>query len=407
MGQLSGKHVLIGITGGIAAYKVLHLIRLLVSAGAEVRVIMTERACDFVTPLSVSALSHQPVLRDFYDAHDGTWYSHVELGLWADVFVIAPCTANTLAKLAMGIADNLLTTTYISARCPVLVVPAMDLHMYQHAVVQTNLGLLEAVGVEVMPAGEGFLASGLEGAGRLPEPEDIFVHIEGILRPQGTLSDVHVLLTMGPTEEPIDPVRYLSNSSSGQMGCALTESLWARGATVECVVGPAAHVPAMRKGLRVYKVRTAQEMLSECLVHWEACQVGVMCAAVADYRVATPASEKIKRSEEELTLQLVQNPDIAATLGKQKRGEQLLVGFALESHYSADLVKEKVEQKGLDLCVVNCLEDAGAGFGGATNRARLCGPLGAGELRPLESKEALSEAIVDEVEEMLGQLRKG
>lgn len=402
MGGLSGRHVLVGITGGIAAYKMLHLIRLLVSAGAEVKVVMTARACDFVTPLSVSALSQHPVLRDFYDAHDGTWYSHVELGMWADIFVIAPCTANTLAKLAMGIADNLLTTTYLSARCPVLLAPAMDLQMYKHPVVQKNIGLLEASGVKVMPAGEGFLASGLEGAGRLPEPEEIFLRVVGELRPRGALTGVGVLLTLGPTEEPIDPVRFLSNSSSGQMGSALAESLWARGATVECVAGPAAHIPAAREGLHVQPVRTASEMLSACLEHWERCQAGVMSAAVADYRVPSAAREKIKRGEGGLTLQLVQNPDIAATLGARKRAGQVLVGFALESHYSSAVVRDKMVRKGLELCVVNCLEDEGAGFRCSTNRARICGSSGEGELRPLESKQSLSEAIVDELVALLG-----
>ena len=397
MGVLQGRRILIGVTGGIAAYKSALLVRLLKREGAEVRVVMTAMAKEFITPLALATLSGNPIAVEFFDPTNGQWHSHVSLGQWAEAMVIAPATANTLAKMAHGIADNLLCTTYLSARCEVVVAPAMDLDMYAHASTQQNLATLKARGVHVVDPDEGFLASGLEGKGRMAEPETIVEQLRTLLPAVGALHGKRVLVTLGPTVEAIDPVRHISNRSSGRMGSAIVEALLARGAAVECVAGPAKMLPRSAAGLTLRHVTSAEEMLNACLATWDKCNAGIMVAAVGDYRVNRIASQKLHRTADApLTLELIPNADIAATLGKKKQPGQLLVGFALETHDALTHAAEKMEKKNLDLCVLNSLEDQGAGFETSTNVATLMGRDGSScSRRSLESKESLAEAIAD------------
>lgn len=392
--MLRGRRVLLGITGGIAAYKVARLVRLIKKEGGEVKVIMTPAAQQFITPLTMATLSQNPVYGNFFDPTDGRWNSHVSLALWAEAFVIAPATANTLAKMSMGIADNLLTTSYLSARCPVLVAPAMDREMYLHPTTATNLSTLRARGVRVVEPEIGFLASGLEGKGRMAEPETIIQHLRLLFPTDGVLAGKRALVTMGPTREPIDPVRYITNRSSGRMGTALGEALLAKGAEVFCVAGPAAVLPQAHERLQLVKVETAEQMFTACVEEWPNCDAAFMAAAVADYRPAEVAEQKIKRKGDEVTLTLAPNPDIAAALGEKKKPEQLLVGFALESENALEHAKGKIARKRLDLCVVNSLEHVGAGFETLTNVAVLLTPQGVIDERELESKESLAKAIV-------------
>ena len=397
MGVLQGRRILIGVTGGIAAYKSALLVRLLKREGAEVRVVMTAMAKEFITPLTLATLSGNPIAVDFFDPTNGQWHSHISLGQWAEAMVIAPATANTLAKMAHGIADNLLCTTYLSARCEVVVAPAMDLDMYAHASTQQNLATLRARGVHVVDPDEGFLASGLEGKGRMAEPETIVEQLRTLLPAEGALHGKRMLVTLGPTVEAIDPVRHISNRSSGRMGSAVVEALLARGAEVECVAGSAKVLPRSAAGLTTRHVTSAEEMLDACLATWDKCNAGIMVAAVGDYRVNRIASQKIHRTADApLTLELIPNADIAATLGKKKQPGQLLVGFALETHDALTHAAEKMEKKNLDLCVLNSLEDQGAGFETTTNVATLIGRDGSSaSRRSLESKESLAEAIAD------------
>lgn len=397
MGVLQGRKILVGVTGGIAAYKTAAMIRLLKTEGAEVRVVMTEMAKQFITPLTLATLSGHPIAVDFFDPTNGQWHSHVSLGTWAEAFIIAPATANTLAKMAHGIADNLLCTTYLSARCRVIVAPAMDADMYAHPSTQANLNALRERGVAIVDAGVGYLASGLEGKGRMAEPETIVATLRTLLPPVGSLRGKRILVTLGPTVEPIDPVRYISNRSSGRMGSAVVEALLARGAEVLCVAGPAKVLPQPAAGLRLINVETAAEMYEACVQEWDACDAGVMVAAVSDYRVRQMAEKKIHRSAEaSLSLELTPNADIAATLGKMKRKGQLLVGFALETHDALEHATQKIEAKNLDLCVLNSLEDRGAGFETSTNVATLVSrDAGRVQKRNLESKESLAEAIAN------------
>lgn len=397
MGVLQGRRILVGVTGGIAAYKTAAMIRLLKTEGAEVRVIMTEMAKQFITPLTLATLSGNPIAVDFFDPTNGQWHSHVSLGLWAEAFVIAPATANTLAKMAHGVADNLLCTAYLSARCGVIVAPAMDADMYAHPSTQANLNTLRERGVTVVDAGIGFLASGLDGKGRMAEPESIVATLRTTLSPIGALREKRILVTLGPTVEAIDPVRYISNHSSGRMGSAVVESLLARGAEVICVAGPAKVLPQPAAKLHLLRADSATEMFDACVENWDKCDAGVMVAAVSDYRVKQKSDKKLHRSADApLTLEFVPNADIAATLGKSKRKEQLLVGFSLESHDALQHALRKMEMKNLDLCVVNSLEDKGAGFGTLTNVATLISRnANRVEKRNLESKESLAEAIAN------------
>ena len=436
MGILKGRKILVGVTGGIAAYKAAALVRLLRKEDAEVRVVMTPAARNFITPLTLATLSQNPVFTEGFDPSNGQWNSHVSLGTWADLMVVAPATANTLAKMAHGIADNLLLTTYLSARCPVLVAPAMGADMYAHPATQQNLQLLDTYGVRMVAPDKGFLASGLEGKGRMAEPEKVvaeikaalalqkpeYYHIKsqeereaegefytletipGILPPGGEEEELRrrlpmlgrrVLVTLGPTHEPIDPVRFIGNQSSGRMGTAIVEAFSARGAEVYCVCGPAEVLPRERETVHLYRVTTALEMQAACKRIWPSVQFGIMAAAVADYRVAHPATEKIKRNGSLLSLELVPNPDIAAELGAHKGPYQLLVGFALETSEGVEEATRKVKEKQLDLCVLNTLCDEGAGFGYSTNRIAFVTTEGVVEQRELETKREAAEAIVD------------
>lgn len=396
--MLSGKHILLGITGGIAAYKAAALCRLLVKAGAEVQVVMTPLAKQFITPLTMATLSRRPILVEFFDPENGAWNSHVKLGEWADLMLIAPATANTLAKMAHGIADNLLLTSYLSARCPVAVAPAMDLDMYAHTATQENLQTLRRRGVAVVEPDSGELASGLEGKGRMAEPERIAAFVEGLFdEKKKSLSGKRFVVTAGATIEPIDPVRYITNRSTGKMGYALAAELARRGAGVTLVSGRTQlSVP---QGVERVEVETAAEMYEAAVAAFEGADGGVMCAAVADYTPAAVADRKIKKSDDDLSIPLKRTRDIAAELGRRKGG-RLLVGFALETDHEGEHAAAKLERKNLDFIVLNSLRDAGAGFGVDTNRVTLIDRSGAERL-PLMPKSEVAARIVDRMESLL------
>lgn len=395
MHSLSGKHIVLGVTGSIAAYKAATLIRLLVKAGAEVQVVMTAAAKEFITPLTLSTLSGRPVLCDFFDQSDGTWHSHVELGLWADLFIVAPATASTMAKMAYGIADNLLVTCYLATRGRVYIAPAMDLDMYRHPSTIASADRLREMGATILEAEEGELASHLVGKGRLPEPEEIVRRIEEDMDKATTLAGKRLLITSGPTYERIDPVRFIGNYSSGRMGKALAEQAIRMGAEVTLVTGPAQVLPTPHERLRVIRVESADEMLETCR-SVTSYQIAIFCAAVADYKVAHPEEQKVKReSRPSMTIELVPNPDIAALMGKEKGKEQIHIGFALETHLDLEQVRDKMERKNFDLIVANTLEDEGAGFGTDTNRVTLLSRDGSIERSlPLMDKEQVALEIL-------------
>ena len=394
MSPLASKHIVLGVTGGIAAYKSVTLLRLLTKAGAEVQVVMTPSAKQFVTPVTFSSLSQKPVVSEFFTANTGEWHSHVDLGLWADAMVIAPATASTIGKMANGVADNMLVTTYLSAKSPVFVAPAMDLDMMAHPSTQRNIELLKSYGNHIIEPASGELASGLTGRGRMEEPENIVAALERFFSPTQDLAGKHVMITAGPTHEPIDPVRFIGNSSSGKMGRALAAEALRRGARVTVISGPVAiSYPA---GADVVGVTTALEMRDEAVSRFPDADIAVMCAAVADYRPASCADHKIKRSGvDEMTLTLVRNPDIAATLGAMKRPGQRLVGFALETDHAEDNGRGKLASKNLDMIVVNSLEDAGAGFGVDTNRVTMLTADGRRLQGALKSKDGVAADIFD------------
>lgn len=394
MSPLASKHIVLGVTGGIAAYKSVTLLRLLTKAGAEVQVVMTPSAKQFVTPVTFSSLSQKPVVSEFFTANTGEWHSHVDLGLWADAMVIAPATASTIGKMANGVADNMLVTTYLSAKSPVFVAPAMDLDMMAHPSTQRNIELLKSYGNHIIEPASGELASGLTGRGRMEEPENIVAALERFFSPTQDLAGKHVMITAGPTHEPIDPVRFIGNSSSGKMGRALAAEALRRGARVTVISGPVAiSYPA---GADVVGVTTALEMRDEAVSRFPDADIAVMCAAVADYRPASCADHKIKRSGvDEMTLTLVRNPDIAATLGAMKRSGQRLVGFALETDHAEDNGRGKLASKNLDMIVVNSLEDAGAGFGVDTNRVTMLTADGRRLQGDLKSKDGVAADIFD------------
>lgn len=394
MSPLASKHIVLGVTGGIAAYKSVTLLRLLTKAGAEVQVVMTPSAKQFVTPVTFSSLSQKPVVSEFFTANTGEWHSHVDLGLWADAMVIAPATASTIGKMANGVADNMLVTTYLSAKSPVFVAPAMDLDMMAHPSTQRNIELLKSYGNHIIEPASGELASGLTGRGRMEEPENIVAALERFFSPTQDLAGKHVMITAGPTHEPIDPVRFIGNSSSGKMGRALAAEALRRGARVTVISCPVAiSYPA---GADVVGVTTALEMRDEAVSRFPDADIAVMCAAVADYRPASCADHKIKRSGvDEMTLTLVRNPDIAATLGAMKRSGQRLVGFALETDHAEDNGRDKLASKNLDMIVVNSLEDAGAGFGVDTNRVTMLTADGRRLQGALKSKDGVAADIFD------------
>lgn len=387
--MLRGKHILVGITGSIAAYKAAMLVRALVKGGAEVKVVMTPLAKEFITPLTLATLAKNPILVDFFNPENGEWNSHVSLGEWADAYVIAPATANTLAKMAHGIADNLLLTTYLSARCPVFAAPAMDLDMYAHVTTRQNLATLRSHGVQVIEPGEGELASGLSGKGRMAEADEIAACVSAFFEKKKSLQGRKFLVTAGPTVEAIDPVRYISNHSTGKMGYAIAAELAVRGAEVTLVSGPVSlPVPA---GVRRVDVVSARQMFDAAVAAFADVDGAVMCAAVADYTPAHPEDAKIKRKGD-IALALQPTKDIAAELGRAK-GEKLLIGFALETDNEEANAKGKLERKNLDYIVLNSLRDEGAGFGGDTNKITVIGRDGTESAYPLESKSEAASHI--------------
>lgn len=367
---MQGKHIILGITGSIAAYKAAALVRLLVKEGAEVKVVMTGLAKQFITPLTMATVSKHPVMVEFYNPENGDWHSHVDMGLWADLYLIAPATANTIGKMAHGIADNLLLTTYLSAKCPVMVAPAMDLDMYRHPATQQNLDILRGYGNIIVEPEEGELASGLVGKGRMAEPEEIVRFVRDYFKSQAELSGKRVLLTAGPTYEKIDPVRFIGNYSSGKMGFALAEELAARGAEVVLVAGPVA-LKTLHPSIRRIDVESAADMYREVMLYAPESDVVISCAAVADFTPVKTAGVKLKRGEEALRLDLQPTLDIAAALGCQKRPGQVLVGFALETHDEETNALQKLHKKNLDLIVLNSLKDEKACFGYDTNKVTM------------------------------------
>lgn len=368
--MMKGKRILLGITGGIAAYKIAFLIRLLKKKEADVKCIMTPASCDFISPLTISTLSENPVYIDFWNQKDGTWTNHVDLGMWPDVFLIAPLTANTLAKLIHGQSDNLLTATFLSAKSPVIVAPAMDLDMYIHPATKRNLAQLELDGVQIIPAESGELASGLVGQGRLAEPENIVAVLEDFFANSNAFQGQKVLITAGPTYEKIDPVRFIGNHSSGKMGFEIAKVFLNQGAEVTLIAGPTKE-KLTHKNLILHSIQTAEEMLLQVQSSWKTMNVGVFAAAVADYRPESPEVQKIKKNEDKMTINLVKNPDILAWAGANKAEKQKLVGFALETNDAEKHGFEKLTRKNLDFIVVNTLEDKGAGFGVDTNRIKI------------------------------------
>ncbi len=366
--MLGGKNILLGITGGIAAYKTTFLVRLLIKAGAQVKIVMTQSASSFVSPLTLSTLSKNPVLLDFVNEEEGSisWNNHVELGLWADLMLIAPATANTLSKMANGVCDNLLLATYLSAKCPVYFAPAMDLDMYKHPSTKASLDKLESFGNKMIPAESGELASGLHGEGRMAEPENIVQFLQEDLANGLPLSGKKVLITAGPTHEAIDPVRFLGNRSSGTMGFELAKKAADLGAKIVLVSGPT-DLDIKHSSIALIRVTSAQEMYEACHEHYEDTDVAICAAAVADYRPKHVAKEKLKKKDGDLNIALERNPDILFSLG-EKKTHQFLVGFALETENELENAKGKLQRKNLDGIVLNSLKDDGAGFGGTTNK---------------------------------------
>ena len=396
--SLENKKITIGITGGIAAYKINYLVRDFVKAGAEVRIVMTKPTEDFVSPLTLSTLSRNKVYTDFYDENK-TWNNHVELALWADVMLIAPCTANTLAKIANGICDNFLMAVYMSAKCPVIIAPAMDLDMYAHPAVTRNLNIIESFGHKIIPAEYGELASGLIGQGRLAEPETIFRTVDNeFTDTDAAFAGKKILITAGPTYENIDPVRFIGNHSSGKMGFDLAKEAAKRGAEVTLISGPSSQ-KTDDKNIDVYRVTSAQEMFDEVFKHYENTDIAIMSAAVADYTPKVKATEKIKKNEQELTIELIKNKDILRTMG-EKKTHQFLVGFALETQNEEENAKGKLVKKNLDMIVLNSLRDEGAGFANATNKIKIFTPTDEQSFT-LKSKEEVACDILNFIAQKL------
>ncbi len=400
---LKGKKIILGITGSIAAYKAAVLIRLLIRKGAEVQVVITPSGKEFITPITLSALTHKPVISEFFSQRDGSWNSHVDLGLWADLMLIAPATASTIGKMAHGIADNMLITTYLSAKCPVFVAPAMDLDMYAHPSTQRNIALLRNYGNHIIEPAEGELASALVGKGRMQEPEkiveypeDFFDEEEETQEELSTLAGQKIMITAGPTYEKIDPVRFIGNYSSGKMGYALAECCARRGADVVLISGPVSQKTS-HPSIRRVDVESAEEMYRSALKEFPSCTAAILAAAVADFTPETAAEEKIRREGDELTLKLKPTQDIAAMLGKMKEDGQTLVGFALETHHEKEHAQEKLRRKNLDFIVLNSLRDEGAGFRHDTNKITILTSMEEYTF-PLKSKEEVAMDIIDQLE---------
>ena len=397
---LDGKNILICISGGIAAYKINFLIRDLIKKGAEVQILTTPSAENFVSKLTLSTLSKNPVFSDFY-SENGTWNNHVEFALWADLILIAPCTANTLAKMIHGICDNLVIATYMSAKCPVFIVPAMDLDMYQHPSTQQNLEMAEDFGHFIIPAETGELASGLVGQGRMAEPETITKKIEEFFTKEThekTLLGKTVLITAGPTYEAIDPVRFIGNHSSGKMGFSIAEEAANRGAKVILISGPSSE-KTLHQNIEIHRVTSAKEMFEEVFKHYENADIAIASAAVADYAPKEIAKEKIKKNDESLTIELIKNPDILKTMGERK-SHQFLVGFALETQNEEENAKGKLKKKNLDMIVLNSLRDEGAGFKNDTNKIKIFTKTESQEFH-LKSKNEVANDILNFVEEQI------
>lgn len=397
MSVLSGKKIVLGISGGIAAYKTAHLVRLFIKAGAQIQVIMTPASKDFITPLTLSTLSKNPVHSSFYNEDDDNaqWNNHVELGLWADLMLIAPATANTLSKMANGNCDNLLIATYLSAKCPVYFAPAMDLDMYKHPSTLSSFNLLSQFGNIMIPAESGELASGLSGEGRMAEPENIIAFLEADLERQLPLKGKKILITAGPTYEAIDPVRFIGNHSSGKMGFDIAESAANQGAEVILISGPS-HLNVSNSKINLIRVVSAQEMYEACHQYFNAVDVAICAAAVADYRPSHVADQKIKKTEDHFSIELEKTTDILASLGEIKK-QQFLIGFALETQNEIENAKLKIQKKNLDLIVLNSLQDEGAGFGKSTNKVTFIDKDNHIEAMELKSKEAVAQDIINKI----------
>jgi phosphopantothenoylcysteine decarboxylase/phosphopantothenate--cysteine ligase len=388
---MAGRKVLLGITGSIAAYKIIQLVRLLTKAGAEVKVVMTPAARDFVSPLVLETLSRHPVHHAL--AESGTWANHVMLGRWADLMLVAPASCNSIGKMAAGLCDNLLMAVYLSATCPVWVAPAMDEDMWKHPATRENLARLEGHGVRVLGVGSGDLASGLVGEGRMQEPEQLMLLLQDYFGEQHVLAGKTAIVTAGPTYEPIDPVRFIGNHSSGRMGIEVAQALATRGARTTLVLGPS-NLP-VPPGMDVVRVQTAAEMFDAVKQRFSGCDIAVMAAAVADYRPATAASEKIKKTTETLQISLVKNPDILKYCGENKTPQQLVVGFALETQDEEQNARTKLAGKNADLMVLNSLRDEGAGFGTATNKISIFDREGPEYRFPLGTKSEAAKQVAD------------
>lgn len=395
--MLQGKKIVLGITGSIAAYKSCLIIRQLIKRGADVQVVITPAGKEFITPITLSALTSKPVISEFFSQRDGTWHSHVDLGLWADAMLIAPATASTIGKMANGIADNMLITTYLSMKAPVFIAPAMDLDMYAHPTTQANLRRLQSFGNHIIEPQTGFLASKLEGKGRMEEPEVIVAQLEKFFSESADLKGKKVLITAGPTYEKIDPVRFIGNYSSGKMGIALAEECADRGASVTLVCGPVTEsAKPNRPDITVVDVESAAEMYQACKETYPKMDAGILCAAVADFAPADVADHKIKREGDDMLLRLKPTTDIAAALGKMKTGKQVLVGFALETNDETANAQAKLVKKNFDFIVLNSLNDKGAGFRTDTNKISIITAGGKTDY-PLKSKKEVARDIVNQL----------
>ena len=392
--MLENKKIVLGITGSIAAYKACILARLLIKKGAEVQVVMTPSAKEFITPLTLATLTQKPVVSEFFDRRDGSWHSHVSLGLWADAMLVAPASASTIGKMANGIADNMLVTTYLSMKAPVFVAPAMDLDMYAHPSTQANLQKLQSYGNHIIEPGTGFLASKLEGKGRMEEPEKIVEVLEQYFAKQQKLAGKKVLITAGPTYEKIDPVRFIGNYSSGKMGFALAGVCAEQGAEVTLICGPVM-LQTSHPNIKRIDVESAQQMYEAATKHFPKTDIAILCAAVADFTPKTTADKKIKRKGDDLTIKLQPTQDIAAALGAQKKKEQVLVGFALETDNELKNAKDKMERKNLDLIVLNSLQDKGAGFRVDTNKVTIIDRHNGLTAYDTKTKREVAEDIVE------------
>ena len=396
--MLKGKKIVLGITGSIAAYKSCLIIRALIKHGAEVQVVITPSGKEFITPITLSALTHKPVISEFFSQRDGTWHSHVDLGLWADAMLIAPCTASTLGKMAHGVADNMLITTYLSMKAPVFIAPAMDLDMFQHPSTQANLQQLKSYGNHIIEPASGFLASGLEGKGRMEEPERIVEQLDKFFNPTADLQGKHIMITAGPTYEKIDPVRFIGNYSSGKMGYALAEECYRRGAEVTLISGPVSL--SCSEGIKRIDVESCKEMYEQATKAFPQQHAAILCAAVADFKPENVAETKIKREKDDLFLRLKPTQDIASTLGKMKTSDQRIIAFALETNNEELNAKHKLEKKNADFIVMNSTRNPGTTFQSDENQITIIHKEGKKEYAK-KPKTDVAKDIVDELATLL------